>query len=182
MDRFALMERVKNGDKDAFREIFRVYSKPVYDTALKHTDDPEEAKAIVKRVFSIAYDTLLKEPYYGDFSAWFQTLAELQVCEWQAREKLEARRAKQAQKQQKKNAGDAPQAEDTPQAAQATPVLEKKQVPVGTVLLRVLVMLLRVVVTAGLLWAIIGMLGALHILEAPNWGYMWFNQNLFELF
>ncbi|MDD3920255.1 MAG: hypothetical protein PHO41_03665 [Eubacteriales bacterium] len=185
MDRFALMERIRRGDQEAFREIFAAYRMPVYRFALEKTNDAQKARDIVKHVFSTVYESLKEEPYYGDFSAWFQTLAELKLSEMKIMEahQLSPDAVKKKQRAKEEPVSALPvQAGETPEAALLEQPRKKTKMSAGYAIGQGLLIILRIALMGCLIWAILGMLRAMQVFALPDWGYTWFNNSVFKLF
>jgi len=81
MDLKELMQRVAQGDKEAFAEIYNAYSHQVYEQAYQVFSDQESARLVVKRTFRRVYLTLSKGPYRRNFTAWLQRLADDEIDE-----------------------------------------------------------------------------------------------------
>lgn len=79
MDLKELMQRVAQGDKEAFAEIYNAYSHQVYEQAIQVFSDQESARLVVKRTFRRVYLTLCKGPYRRNFAAWLQRLANEEI-------------------------------------------------------------------------------------------------------
>ncbi len=60
-----LIRSFRSGDEQAFRDLFRLYGKPVYQRALAATGTASEAEAVLKNTFRDLY-TLLRKPDTSD--------------------------------------------------------------------------------------------------------------------
>ena len=75
MELYALMQKVHQGDQQAFSTLYSRYNDVVFRIAWNATKNEEESLAIVKRVFRTVYLTLKdKGPYEGDFYGWLDAL------------------------------------------------------------------------------------------------------------
>ncbi len=75
MELTALMQRVHQGDKEAFKAIYAKYNEVVYRIAFDQVRDQQAALGIVKVVFQTVYQTLTERgPIEGDFYAWLDAL------------------------------------------------------------------------------------------------------------
>ncbi len=170
------MQRIQQGDREAFATLYARYNKTVYRIAFDATGNTQESLEIVKAVFREMYQTICeKGPYLGDLYGWLDALTAKQL------------RMRRFSRQSSHVAAPPPQytevqAEQIEDRArerlQEEPVFEPepKQKPH-----RISMILLSVAAVA-LIWMLIGLLGSLSVLPEWNLGYNWFNQTLFPLF
>lgn len=77
MNLATLMQRIEQGDREAFATLYARYNQTVYTIALKQTGSADEAVLVVKAVFKEMYQTIReKGPYLGDLYAWLDALTD----------------------------------------------------------------------------------------------------------
>jgi DNA-directed RNA polymerase specialized sigma24 family protein len=80
MDLGALMQRIQQGDREAFATLYARYNKTVYRIAYEATGNTDESLDIVKAVFREMYQTICaKGPYLGDLYGWLDALTARQL-------------------------------------------------------------------------------------------------------
>lgn len=70
-----LVERCKNGDRDAFRELYQRYSKAMFNTCLRLLNNVAEAEDVLQDSFIEAFKNLQNFEYRTSFGGWFK-----QIC------------------------------------------------------------------------------------------------------
>ena len=75
----AVIEKIKNGDVNAYEELVRAYEKNVYNLALRMTGNSEDASDMSQEAFIKAYNSL--SGFRGDskFSVWLYRIVS-NVC------------------------------------------------------------------------------------------------------
>lgn len=188
MDLGTLMQRIQEGDREAFATLYARYNKTVYRIAFEALGNEQKAVEIVKLVFKEMYQTIRdKGPYLGDLYGW-----------------LDALTAKQLRLQQfaKTRPAGMPPSAPPPQYAysqeRASEILARANARVmppqpplsfdpdeeeyaprkqngGSIVV-------LSIAAAALLWLFVGLLGSLQIIPQIDLGYAWFNQTLFPFF
>ena len=69
-----LLVRCKNGDRKAQFEIYRQYSKAMYNTSLRIVKDQAEAEDVLQESFIAAFSTLNKWEKRSTFGAWLKRI------------------------------------------------------------------------------------------------------------
>jgi RNA polymerase sigma-70 factor, ECF subfamily len=70
-----LLERCRQGDRDAFRELFEMYQDRVYSIALHHWQgDADAAREVVQRVFVKLFTAIGRYRGESEFSTWLYRL------------------------------------------------------------------------------------------------------------
>lgn len=174
MDLIALMQRIQQGDREAFATLYARYNKPVFRIAYEATGSADEAVAIVKTVFKEVYQSIRENgPYTGDVNSWMDALAEkhLKLREQQHEEEL--KKAKTYSDEEARALEDRVDARIAPEAEEA-PKPGKKRDMISFIVLCVFGVFL--------LWVLTGLLSKLQILPKIDLGYEWFNETFFKLF
>lgn len=70
-----IIQRTKDGDKEAFRIIVQHYQRMVFSLALKMVCDEDDAKDIVQETFIKVWVNLRKYNEQQDFTTWIYTIA-----------------------------------------------------------------------------------------------------------
>ena len=78
-EEYAVVERVRAGDTDAFEVLVTAYQKQIYNLTLRYVSNPEDAADLTQEAFLRAYRSL--DSFRGDsrFSVWLYRLA-TNVC------------------------------------------------------------------------------------------------------
>lgn len=78
-EEYAVVERVRAGDTDAFEALVTAYQKQIYNLTLRYVSSPEDAADMTQEAFLRAYRSL--DSFRGDsrFSVWLYRLA-TNVC------------------------------------------------------------------------------------------------------
>lgn len=78
-EEYAVVERVRAGDTDAFEALVTAYQKQIYNLTLRYVSNPEDAADLTQEAFLRAYRSL--DSFRGDsrFSVWLYRLA-TNVC------------------------------------------------------------------------------------------------------
>ena len=78
-EEYAVIERVRAGDTDAFEVLVTAYQKQIYNLTLRYVSNPEDAADLTQEAFLRAYRSL--DSFRGDsrFSVWLYRLA-TNVC------------------------------------------------------------------------------------------------------
>jgi RNA polymerase sigma-70 factor (ECF subfamily) len=71
----ALVERVKNGDFDAFEALYRRHSAPVFGLALRMLSNRADAEDLLQEIFLQAYDRLASFEGRSAFGTWLYRLS-----------------------------------------------------------------------------------------------------------
>ena len=73
-EEYAVVERVREGDIDAFEALVTAYQKTVYNLTLRYISSPEDAADLTQEAFLRAYRSL--DSFRGDsrFSVWLYRL------------------------------------------------------------------------------------------------------------
>lgn len=177
MDLGTLMQRIQQGDREAFATLYARYNQTVYRMAYEQTGSQQESLEIVKAVFREMYQTILQNgPYLGDLYGWLDALTakQLRLRRFQQQPQggsvMPPRQYTEPQAQQiEQRAGERLQDEQL-----FEPEKKKKKRGVSMVILGLLALVL--------VWVLVGLLGSLNVLPAWDLGYSWFNETLFPLF
>lgn len=70
-----IIQKVLEGDKQAYVSIINQYKNPLYATILRMTKNPEMAKDLVQEAFIKVYKQLDKYDQQGSFSSWLYKVA-----------------------------------------------------------------------------------------------------------
>jgi len=76
----ALVERAQGGDADAFEELVRVFSKPMYNLAYRMTGNAADAGDLTQEIFVKLFKTIKSFGRRSRFSTWFYRLAANTCC------------------------------------------------------------------------------------------------------
>ena len=73
-EEYAVIERVRGGDVDAFEALVTAYQKQIYNLTLRYVSSPEDAADLTQEAFLRAYRSL--DSFRGDsrFSVWMYRL------------------------------------------------------------------------------------------------------------
>lgn len=173
------MQRIQQGDREAFATLYARYNQTVYRIALEATGSQQDALEIVKAVFKEMYQTIVANgPYLGDLYGWLDALTAKQIRMRRFQQQPQAAAGSMLPPRQYSE----PQAEAIETRAgerlQDEPLFEpdhrKRKRGVSMVILGV--------AAAMLVWVLIGLLGSLKVLPQWDLGYQWFNETLFPLF
>ena len=97
MDEARLAQRVRDGDLDAFEEIFRIYHTRIYNYACRLVGDAQDAQDLTQESFLKAYGALQRGVQPDNLSAWLYRIASntcmdalrrRRLIRWQPLEKL----------------------------------------------------------------------------------------------
>lgn len=97
MDEAWLAQRVRDGDLDAFEEIFRVYHARIYNYAYRLVGNAQDAQDLTQESFFKAYRALRRGVQPDNLSAWLYRIASntcmdalrrRRLIRWQPLEKL----------------------------------------------------------------------------------------------
>ena len=69
-----LIEQCRRGERNAFREVYRLYSKAMYNVALRMTGLAHIAEDILQESFADAFSTLGKFRNESTFGAWLKRI------------------------------------------------------------------------------------------------------------
>ena len=69
-----LIEQCRRGERNAFREVYRLYSKSMYNVALRMTGMAHIAEDILQEAFTDAFSTLNKFRHESTFGAWLKRI------------------------------------------------------------------------------------------------------------
>jgi RNA polymerase sigma-70 factor (ECF subfamily) len=69
-----LVERCKLGDSRAFAELYRKYSKAMYNTSLRIVNNTGDAEDVVQEAFTDAFRSLEDFHYKSTFGAWLKRI------------------------------------------------------------------------------------------------------------
>lgn len=75
MDEVRLAQRARDGDSDAFEEIFRIYHARIYNYAYRLVGNAEDAQDLTQESFLKAYRALLRGAQPVNLSAWLYRIA-----------------------------------------------------------------------------------------------------------
>ncbi len=75
MDDDQIIDRCRNGDREAFSELVHKYSRPLTMLVLRMIRDPEEAKDISQQAFLKAYEGLNAFAGNSSFKTWLYSIA-----------------------------------------------------------------------------------------------------------
>ncbi len=75
MDELELIERLKNGDEEAMREIMRIYKNRIFNFILRIVKDRDKALDLTQEVFIRAYFRIKSFRKNAKFSTWLFTIA-----------------------------------------------------------------------------------------------------------
>jgi RNA polymerase sigma-70 factor (ECF subfamily) len=71
-----LVERIKNGDDTAFDELINAHKKKIYQMALSHTRNPEDAENLTQYIFAEVKSFLHSwQPQRVTFATWLYCVA-----------------------------------------------------------------------------------------------------------
>lgn len=97
MDKVRLAQRARDGDNDAFEEIFRVYHTRIYNYVYRMVGNVQDAQDLTQDSFLKAYRALLRGAQPENLSAWLYRIASntcldalrrRRLIHWQPLEKL----------------------------------------------------------------------------------------------
>ena len=97
MDEARLAQRVRDGDHDAFDEIFRIYHARIYNYVYRLVENPQDAQDLTQESFLKAYRALRRGAQPDNLSAWLyrissntclDALRRHRLIRWQPLEKL----------------------------------------------------------------------------------------------
>jgi RNA polymerase sigma-70 factor (ECF subfamily) len=69
-----LVERCKQGDSRSFAELYRKYSKAMYNTSLRIVNNTGDAEDVVQEAFTDAFRSLEDFHYKSTFGAWLKRI------------------------------------------------------------------------------------------------------------
>ena len=69
-----LVERCKQGDSRSFAELYRKYSKALYNTSLRIVNNTGDAEDVVQEAFTDAFRSLEDFHYNSTFGAWLKRI------------------------------------------------------------------------------------------------------------
>ena len=69
-----LVERCKQGDSRGFAELYRKYSKAMYNTSLRIVNNTGDAEDVVQEAFTDAFRSLEDFHYKSTFGAWLKRI------------------------------------------------------------------------------------------------------------
>ena len=75
MNEILLAHRVRDGDSDAFEEVFRTYHTRIYNYVYRMVGNAEEASDLTQESFLKAYRALLRGEEPLNISAWLYRIA-----------------------------------------------------------------------------------------------------------
>lgn len=174
MDMNALMEKIHQGDKAAFRQFYSQCNRTVYRTALRETGDESMALEVVKAVFQEIYSTVRANGLQReDVYRWLDelTIKHIRLRHAPASEHLPPHRytEEEAEAIMQSAEARAPTEENTEQKPKRAGGTLAGIVATGALAL-------------ALAWVLVGMLGTIGVLPKLELGYAWFNATLFPLF
>ena len=70
----AVIARCKRGDRKAQYEIYKLYSKAMYNVALRITEDTLEAEDVLQEAFLTAFDKIESYRNEATFGAWLKRI------------------------------------------------------------------------------------------------------------
>lgn len=70
----SIIDRCKNGDQKAYEELYTMYSKAMYNIALRITNNAEEAKEILQDVFLKAFHNINQFDKKYSFGVWIKRI------------------------------------------------------------------------------------------------------------
>ncbi len=182
MEQTDLLQRIQNGDQEAFRALFHAYAEPIYYTLFKKCGSKATARMLLKRVFQDVRSSLKRQEEVDPTALWLNALAN-----WQADTHLFCRTETEAvwQDMQTARQAEAPQDTEHIQAEPAQPELRREPfTPPTAKNRRVSVAGLIILLTLGvcLIWVTVGLLMEIQVLPRVDLGYEWFNTAVFHLF
>lgn len=74
-DELWLVQRARDGDSDAFEEVFRIYHTRIYNYAYRLVGNAEDAQDLTQESFLKAYRALLHGAQPANLSAWLYRTA-----------------------------------------------------------------------------------------------------------
>jgi RNA polymerase sigma-70 factor, ECF subfamily len=75
MDELSIIEEIRNGNKNAFRDLVDTHKKFVLNVCFKFVNNPDDANDIAQEVFIEAYKTLDKFRGDSKISTWLYRIA-----------------------------------------------------------------------------------------------------------
>lgn len=75
MDIELLVEDIKNGDMDRFKDLIKLYEKQLFTYIYHMINNRQEAEDILQDVFVIVYERISKYNYSKSFTAWIYKIA-----------------------------------------------------------------------------------------------------------
>ena len=79
MNENRIIQRITEGDKSAFEELFKLYENRIYNLALKWTGDPQDALDVSQEIFLRVYRYLPGFKNQSSFGTWIYRIA-INVC------------------------------------------------------------------------------------------------------
>jgi RNA polymerase sigma factor (sigma-70 family) len=69
-----IIEQCKQGDNRAFKKLYDLYSKAMYNISIRLLNDRDEAQDVLQEAFSAAFLTLGEFRYESTFGAWLKKI------------------------------------------------------------------------------------------------------------
>lgn len=69
-----LIKKCKNGDNNAFNQIFTTYGKILYGIALRYSKDTSEADDILQEAFIKIFEKVINYNFTGSFEGWLKRI------------------------------------------------------------------------------------------------------------
>jgi len=76
----ALVRQAQGGDEDAFEELIRVFSKPMYNLAYRMTGNAADARDLTQEIFVKLYRAIGSFGWRSRFTTWLYRLAANTCC------------------------------------------------------------------------------------------------------
>ena len=70
----AVIERCKKGERNAFRELYNLYCKAIYNVALRILNDSNEAEEVLQDAFLKAFDNIANYDNKFSFGIWLKRI------------------------------------------------------------------------------------------------------------
>jgi RNA polymerase sigma-70 factor (ECF subfamily) len=70
-----LIEKLRSGSRRALHELYGRYSRPVYLTALRITDSPQDAEDVLQDLFVALPEAIASYEGRGNFEGWIRRVA-----------------------------------------------------------------------------------------------------------
>lgn len=71
---YNLIEACKESDHSAFKQLYQLYAKAMYNVALRIIKDRDEASDILQDAFVKAYQKIAQFDYQSNFGAWLKKI------------------------------------------------------------------------------------------------------------
>lgn len=82
-----LIDNCKNGDHKAFKELYMLYAKSMFNTAFRILKNSDEAKDVTQEAFIKAYNKINQFDFQATFGAWLKKIVINQALDFIRKER-----------------------------------------------------------------------------------------------